>query len=76
MWRSLPGRRSGTAFIVAGRCDLDYDDYICHNCRAIRPFVGGTATMRQCTVCQQMSLALACFCEWCGAEFDPPAGRK
>lgn len=49
------------------RCDQSYNDYLCGQCGAIRPFLGGSATMMQCRQCQQWNLALARFCEWCGA---------
>lgn len=48
------------------RCDQSYNDYLCGQCGAIRPFVGGSATMMQCRQCREWNLALARFCEWCG----------
>lgn len=50
------------------RCDQSYNDYLCRQCGAIRPFVGGSATMMQCSQCREWNLALARFCEWCGAS--------
>lgn len=50
------------------RCDQSYNDYLCGQCGAIRPFLGGSATMMQCRHCRQWNLALARFCEWCGAS--------
>ncbi|HEY0603464.1 MAG TPA: hypothetical protein VGD58_11155 [Herpetosiphonaceae bacterium] len=49
------------------RCDQSYNDYLCGQCGTIRPFVGGSATMMQCRQCHEWNLALARFCEWCGA---------
>jgi hypothetical protein len=51
------------------RCDLSYDNYICHQCKGIRPFFAPGATMRQCLGCRQWSIGIAAFCEWCGASF-------
>jgi hypothetical protein len=48
------------------RCDDSYNDYRCEQCNAIRPFLGGSATMIQCRDCRQWNFALARFCEWCG----------
>ena len=50
------------------RCNESFNDYICKSCKRIRPFAGGSATMRQCNSCKQMNLALASFCEWCGTR--------
>jgi len=48
------------------RCEFDYDNYLCHQCNAIRPFFAPGATMCQCKECRGWSLAIARFCEWCG----------
>jgi hypothetical protein len=50
------------------RCDEDFNDYICKQCGKLRPFAGGSATMIKCKACEGFSLALARFCEWCGAS--------
>jgi hypothetical protein len=51
------------------RCDLSYDNYFCHQCKGIRPFLAPGATMRQCLGCKEFSIAIAAFCEWPGASF-------
>jgi hypothetical protein len=48
------------------RCDFDYDNYLCHQCRGIRPFFAPGATMRQCGACKQWTIGIAKYCEWCG----------
>lgn len=48
------------------RCNEPGNDYLCRQCGALRPFVGGGATMILCKTCNQWSLVLARFCEWCG----------
>jgi hypothetical protein len=58
------------------RCDQEFNDYACGGCGAVRPFAGGSATMIQCGLCGGMSLALARFCEWCGAMFAESAGAE
>ena len=30
------------------RCDLDYDNYLCHQCKAVRPFFAPGVTMVKC----------------------------
>lgn len=45
------------------------NDYHCLHCDAIRPFVGGSATIKECSSCLQYNLALASYCEWCGSRF-------
>jgi hypothetical protein len=52
------------------RCEEDFNDYLCKSCRQVRPFVGGSATVRQCQGCDQLSLAIASYCEWCGTQFN------
>jgi hypothetical protein len=53
--------------IVCGwRCDDSWNDYLCGQCRSVRPFMGGSATLMQCGRCAQWNLLLARFCEWCG----------
>lgn len=47
-------------------CNEPHNDYICKQCHQIRPFAGGSATMKECRNCEQWSLAIAAFCEWCG----------
>jgi len=51
------------------RCDLSYDNYLCRECKGIRPFFAGSATMMKCSACRQWTLALATYCEWCGKRF-------
>jgi len=51
------------------KCDESFNDYICKLCGHLRPFTGGSATVRQCLTCEGFSLALATYCEWCGATF-------
>jgi len=50
------------------RCDLgDYvNNYLCHQCKAVRPFCAPGATMVECKSCDQWSLGVASYCEWCG----------
>ena len=63
----LAGRPKQWHCIACGwRCDEPGNDYLCARCGAVRPFAGGAATMIQCRACKAWSLALACFCEWCG----------
>lgn len=45
-----------------------HNDYICNHCSRLRPFMGGSCTVRGCPACRQMNLALGRYCEWCGAE--------
>jgi hypothetical protein len=45
-----------------------YNDYICTKCERVRPFMGGSCTVRGCEQCRQYNLALATYCEWCGAS--------
>ena len=52
------------------KCDESFNDYICKQCGQLRPFVGGSATVRQCGRCEGLSLAVAQYCEWCGMRFD------
>lgn len=51
------------------KCEESYNDYICKSCYMIRPLAGGSATMKACGKCEQWSLAIASFCEWCGEKF-------
>ena len=48
------------------RCDLSYDNYLCHECKGIRPFFAPGATKMLCKSCGQWTIAIAAFCEWCG----------
>lgn len=50
------------------RCDLSYNNYLCHQCKAIRPFFAPGATMVRCGACSQWSIAIASYCEWCGTK--------
>lgn len=50
------------------QCNEDFNDYICKVCSRLRPFAGGSATMRNCVGCDGWSLGVAQFCEWCGAK--------
>lgn len=43
-----------------------HNDYLCTRCGTVRPFGGGSMTMRQCRSCAQFNLGLASYCEWCG----------
>ncbi|GEO09083.1 toll/interleukin-1 receptor domain-containing protein [Segetibacter aerophilus] len=52
------------------RCEEEYNDYKCKECKSIRPFVGGSATMMPCEKCKHYSLACASYCEWCGEKFE------
>ena len=45
-----------------------YNDYQCVQCTKLRPFMGGSCTMRGCAECRQMNLAVALYCEWCGTR--------
>lgn len=47
-----------------------YNDYACTNCKNLRPFMGGSCTVRGCHECRQMNLAVASYCEWCGSRFS------
>jgi hypothetical protein len=70
------GRQSGMysrperwfcAFCGAGPMP-SYNDYQCVQCTKLRPFMGGSCTVRGCSECRQMNLAVAVYCEWCGAR--------
>jgi hypothetical protein len=45
-----------------------YNDYECGQCKRLRPFMGGSCTVCGCSQCRQMNLAVALYCEWCGAR--------
>lgn len=45
-----------------------YNDYMCIKCDSIRSFMGGSCTMIACPQCVQFNLAIATYCEWCGAK--------
>jgi TIR domain len=45
-----------------------YNDYVCTKCERVRAFMGGSCTVRGCQTCRQYNLALASYCEWCGAS--------
>ncbi len=47
-------------------CTESNNDYICKQCNQLRPFAGGSATMKNCRNCDGFSLAVAEYCEWCG----------
>ena len=47
-------------------CQQEHNSYRCGQCKKIRPFAGGSATMIECAVCHRYSLGVAAFCEWCG----------
>ena len=47
-----------------------YNDYICTQCTKVRPFMGGSCTVVGCSVCVQMNLLFAAYCEWCGARMS------
>jgi hypothetical protein len=51
------------------KCEELYNDYFCNICNSIRPFAGGSVTMKMCRNCEQWSLANASFCEWCGQRY-------
>lgn len=52
-------------------CTESFNDYICKSCGQLRPWAGGSATMRSCSKCKQLSLAIAKYCEWCGNQLGP-----
>jgi hypothetical protein len=56
------------------RCDDQNNSYLCLNCKAVRTFAGGSATMKICRRCGQCSLAVATFCEWCGIDLRVSLG--
>ena len=65
----LFGRPKNWHCIFCGwKCQERVNDYICKQCKQIRPFAGGQATMIKCRVCGGFSLALAHYCEWCGGD--------
>ncbi len=53
------------------KCTETFNDYICKSCGQVRPWAGGSATMRSCYKCKQLSLAIARYCEWCGSQLTP-----
>ncbi len=64
---NLPSRPRRWFCIKCGAGPMpSYDDYVCVGCRALRPFIGGSATMMSCTRCREWNLAIARYCEWCG----------
>lgn len=50
------------------------NDYVCVGCRALRPFIGGSATMVGCPRCRQWNLVVARYCEWCGHRIAAHVG--
>ena len=50
------------------KCDDSFNDYMCKQCNNFRPFSGGSSTMVKCRACEGFSLAVAQYCEWCGAR--------
>jgi hypothetical protein len=52
------------------KCTESFNDYMCKSCNQLRPWAGGSATMRSCRKCEHWSLALATYCEWCGARMS------
>jgi hypothetical protein len=52
-----------------GRSQPDHSS--CSNCHQVRPIPGESATMVDCKFCGKFSLALAAYCEWCGARINP-----
>jgi hypothetical protein len=51
------------------KCADSNNSYLCMSCSRARPWAGGSATMRACQSCQQFSLAIAIYCEWCGTKY-------
>jgi hypothetical protein len=52
------------------RCQLSYNDYFCHACRAVRPRPPeGSATVKFCPACRAGNIVIASFCEACGYRF-------
>lgn len=64
---NLPSRPRRWFCVECGAGPMpSFNDYICVECRALRPFVGGSATMAACPRCRQWNLLVARYCEWCG----------
>ena len=38
----------------------------CRKCKSERPYIDGEQTIEQCHRCNQLNIAGAAFCEWCG----------
>jgi len=52
------------------RCQLSYNNYFCHQCRAVRPRPPiGQATVKVCPECGCGNVVIASFCEGCGYVF-------
>ncbi|MEI2654683.1 MAG: toll/interleukin-1 receptor domain-containing protein [Microthrixaceae bacterium] len=52
------------------RCQLSYNNYFCHACRAVRPrSPEGSATIKFCRSCGAGNIVIASFCESCGYRF-------
>ena len=51
-------------------------DHTCKQCNKTRPFADESATVKICSCCNQYSLVIAQFCEWCGEPYseNPPGG--
>ena len=58
------------------RSGEDRNDYLCMECGALRPFVGGSATLVICPACGEGSLGVARYCEWCGTHIHRSAGES
>ncbi len=50
--------------------DGSYNSYACHECKTLRVLWADSATMIRCGECENWSLALAHYCEWCGHKFS------
>jgi hypothetical protein len=62
------------AFCGAGPMP-SYNDYRCTGCARMRPFMGGSCTVTECSKCRQWNLAAASYCEWCGAPLKEGVAR-
>ena len=52
------------------RCQVSYNNYFCHQCRAVRPRPPqGIATVKICPGCHYDNVVIASFCEGCGYQF-------
>jgi hypothetical protein len=62
--------------IYCGSLAAPSNDYLCVQCGQARPFAGGRATMVYCKRCDNFSLGIALYCEWCGGCFNKGTGSK
>ena len=67
---SAPAQDRWYCIYCGWRCQLHYNNYFCHQCRAVRPRPPeGSATVKLCPECGYGNIGIASFCERCGYPF-------